>query len=130
MGALLDHFAAEGVAIEAAGDGNVRARGPLTDELRATIREHKAAILAELAANEPAIDPDAEGRRNRALAILEDRPEQRIALVAEPGDPAHISCGDSRCRGGRTGNPGRAVQRTGPAHAHAAIRTRLERGGR
>ena len=90
MGALLDQIAAQGVTIEAAGDGKVRARGPLTDELRATIREHKAVLLAELAANEPAIDPDVERRRNRALSILEDRPEQRIAVVAEPGDPARI----------------------------------------
>ena len=91
MGALLDQFTAEGVTIEAAGDGNVRARGPLTDELRATIREHKAAILAELAANEPAIDPDVERRRSRALAMLDERPEQRITVVAEAGDPAHVT---------------------------------------
>ena len=91
MGALLDQFAAQGVAIEAAGDGNVRARGPLTDELRATIREHKTAILAELAANEPAIDPDVERRRDRALTILAEQPDRRIAVVAEPGDPAHVA---------------------------------------
>jgi hypothetical protein len=91
MGALLDHFAAEGVTIEPAGDGNVRAHGPLTDALRATIRERKAVILAELAANDAVVDPDVERRRNRALAILADEPERRIAVVAEPGDPAYVT---------------------------------------
>ena len=91
MGALLDHFAAEGVSIEAAGNGNVRARGPLTDALRATIRDNKAAILAELAANEPAIDPDVERRRAKALAILAEQPDKHVAVVAEAGDPAHVA---------------------------------------
>ena len=90
MGALLDQFAAEGVTIQAAGNGNVRARGPLTDELRTSIREHKAAILAELAANEPAIDPDVERRRARALAILAEQPDRQVAVVAEAGDPSHV----------------------------------------
>ena len=50
MGALLDRFAAEGVQIEAAGDGKLRASGQLTGTLRAAIRAHKPAILAELEA--------------------------------------------------------------------------------
>ena len=41
MGALLDQFAAEGVEIEAAGDGKLRASGNLTDATRAVIRAHK-----------------------------------------------------------------------------------------
>ena len=64
--------------------------GPLTDALRATIRDNKAAILAELGANEPAIDPDVERRRERALAILTEQPERQVAVVAEAGDPAHV----------------------------------------
>jgi len=91
MGALLDHFAGAGVRIEQADEGKLRVRGQLTDELRTTIREHKAAILAELAANDVAVDPDVERRRNRALAILADEPERHIAVVAEPGDPAHVT---------------------------------------
>ena len=91
MGALLDHFADAGVRIEQADEGKLRVHGQLTDELRATIREHKAAILAELAANDAVVDPDVERRRNRALAILADEPERHIAVVAEPGDPAHVT---------------------------------------
>lgn len=55
MGALLSNFASEGVHIEAAGDGRLRAHGPLTDELRTAIRANKRAILAELAANDVAL---------------------------------------------------------------------------
>jgi hypothetical protein len=91
MGALLDHFADAGVRIEQADEGKLRVHGQLTDELRTTIRQHKAAILAELAANDAAVDPDVERRRNRALAILADEPERHIAVVAEPGDPAHVT---------------------------------------
>jgi len=91
MGALLDHFADAGVRIEQADEGKLRVHGQLTDELRATIREHKAAILAELAANDAVVDPDVERRRNRALAILADEPERHIAVVAEPGDPAYVT---------------------------------------
>jgi hypothetical protein len=91
MGALLDQFSAAGVQIAASDDGKLRAHGPLTDELRATIREHKTAILAELAANDSVADPDVERRRNRALAILADEPERHIAIVAEQGDPAHLT---------------------------------------
>ena len=45
MGALLDELAAHGVRVEPSGDGNVRAHGPLTDNLRTAIRTHKPAIL-------------------------------------------------------------------------------------
>ncbi|MGE5101742.1 MAG: hypothetical protein ACM3SX_17300 [Deltaproteobacteria bacterium] len=91
MGALLNYFAAEGVTIEAAGDGKVRAHGPLTDALRTAIRANKAALLAELAANDAAVDPDADRRRGRALAILASEPTRDIAVVAEAGDPAHVT---------------------------------------
>ena len=91
MGALLVHFAVDGVTIEAAGDGNLRVRGPLTDTLRATIREHKAAILAELAANEPVVDPDVARRRSRALAMFAEQPGRHVAVVAEAGSPAHVT---------------------------------------
>src|SRR5690349_6666750 len=49
MSALLDHFRAAGVHFEPIGDGNLRAVGTLTNEIRAAIRAHKPAILAELA---------------------------------------------------------------------------------
>ncbi|HLY05192.1 MAG TPA: hypothetical protein VKR31_05540 [Rhizomicrobium sp.] len=35
-------------------------------------------------------DPDAERRRNQALAILA-RQDQRVAVVAEAGNPAHVT---------------------------------------
>lgn len=92
MGALLDRFAADGVHIEAAGNGKVRANGNLTDATRALIRAHKPEILAELAAaNDPAGDPDVERRRARALALLDADPGRHIAVVAEAGDPAHVA---------------------------------------
>jgi hypothetical protein len=97
MGALLDQFAAEGVRIEATGDGTLRAYGRLTDRLRSAIRAHKPAILAELAAANDELPeredcgPDVMQRRRRALAILAEQPERQIAVVAEPGDPAHVT---------------------------------------
>jgi hypothetical protein len=49
MGALLEHFRAEGVTFEAMPDGKLRAHGDLTDELCAAIQLYKPAILRELA---------------------------------------------------------------------------------
>lgn len=92
MGALLDHFADAGVQIECGDDaGTLRVHGPLTDALRASIRGHKAAILAELAANDAAVYPDVERRGWRVLAMLAEQPERHIAILAEPGDPAHVT---------------------------------------
>jgi hypothetical protein len=94
MAALLDRITAAGVQLEPAGD-KLRASGPLTDELRDLIRAHKAEILAELAAaNDEFCNQYArarESRRARALAMLADDPERRIAIVAEPGDPAYVT---------------------------------------
>src|SRR5262245_53971012 len=80
-------------------DGNLRAHGPLTDGLRDAIRANKAQLLAELAANEPVVDPTMERRRVRALAILAEEPHRQVAVVAEAGDPAHVAS---------TGNLGRS----------------------
>lgn len=92
MGALLDQFAAEGVQIEAAGDGKLRATGNMTDATRALIRTRKPEILAELAANDPAVDLAVERRKARALAMLDADPNRRIAVIAEAGDPAaHVT---------------------------------------
>lgn len=91
MGALLDQFAADGVCIEASFDGTLHASGKLTDAVRAAIRANKPALLEELAANEADGDPDVASRRTRALAILGEHPEQRIAVIAEAGDPAHVT---------------------------------------
>jgi hypothetical protein len=38
-----------------------------------------------------AIDPAVERRRDRALAILADEPDRHIAVIAETGDPAHVT---------------------------------------
>ena len=92
MGALLDQFAADGVHIEASGDGKLRASGKLTDATRAFIRAHKPEILAELvAANDPACNPDVERRRARTLALLDADPGRHIAVLAEAGNSAHIA---------------------------------------
>ena len=92
MGALLDYFRAHGVELLTAGDANIRARGPLTDELRAAIRAHKPAIVAELASTTaPAADPAVERRRARALAMLNNESAWQIGVVAEAGEPAHVT---------------------------------------
>ncbi|HXX84637.1 MAG TPA: hypothetical protein VEN29_11710 [Casimicrobiaceae bacterium] len=97
MGALVKQFLAAGVTLEPTGDGNLRARGKLTDELRAAIRTHKPAILAELstAANDAPKDkslpdPETEHRRAKALALLQANPTWQRAVVAEAGDPVII----------------------------------------
>jgi len=93
MSALVEKFRAAGVKLEPTGDGNLRARGPLTDELRAAIRAHKPAILAELAtaandAQESQPDPQTECSHAKALALLAEQPTWRLAVVAETGtDP-------------------------------------------
>ena len=69
----------------------MRARGPLTDESPAAIRANKPAILAELAANDATTDPDAERRRVRALALLAAEAARQVAVIAEAGDPAHVT---------------------------------------
>jgi hypothetical protein len=48
-------------------------------------------LVVEPAAVYALPNPDVIRRRNRALAILADHPDQRLAVVAEPGDPAHIT---------------------------------------
>jgi hypothetical protein len=47
-------------------------------------------IAAPPATRNP-VDRDIERRRNRALAMLADDPERRIAVVAEAGNPAHAT---------------------------------------
>jgi hypothetical protein len=90
MSALAQLIAA-GVQVRALPDGKLRATGRLTDATRALIRSHKPEILAELAANDGAVDPGAERRRARALALLEAEPARQIAVMGEPGDPAHVT---------------------------------------
>jgi hypothetical protein len=95
MTVLLAQLRARGIEIEPAGDGSVRVRGRLTDDLRTVIRANKPAILAELAANDSGIDvlidSDVARRRAKALALLHAGPTRQIAIVAEAGDPAHVA---------------------------------------
>lgn len=92
MSSLLYEFATQGVTLEASGDGKLSATGNLTGATRAPIRAHKAELLAELpAANNQTVEPAVLRRRTRALATLAEHPEQRIAVVAEHGDPAYIA---------------------------------------
>ncbi len=91
MGALLERFAADGVEFEPEADGQLRARGRLTDELRAAIRANKPALLAELAEKQAGGEAiEVMERRSRALAILAEHPERHIAIIAQTGDPAII----------------------------------------
>ena len=93
MGVLVDKFLAAGIQLEPTGDGNVRARGTLTDDLRAAIRANKRDLLAELAAaNEAHLDApsdaDTERRRTRALALLSEHPGWQRAVILEAGPPS------------------------------------------
>ena len=91
MGALLDRFAADGLQIECTDDGKLRVTGRLTDKLTDAIRTHKPELLAELAAANDEPNADVLRRRAQALAILAQQPERQIAVVAEAGDPAHVT---------------------------------------
>jgi hypothetical protein len=91
MGALLEHFAANGVEFESGAEGQLHARGRLTGELRTLIRANKPALLAELAAKQAAgEDAGLMERRTRALAILGEHPLRHLAIVTQPGDPAIV----------------------------------------
>jgi uncharacterized membrane protein len=77
--ALLTTLRELGLTITADGDALiVQPRKLLTDELRAAIRANKPAILAS------------ERRRAKALALLEENPNLRRAVICEAGDPAII----------------------------------------
>ena len=97
MGALLARLSASRVALAALPDGRLRATGPITEAVRATIRDHKAAILAELAANEAEREPAiaamvtdvAELRELLAVIAAGWSDDERAdALAAALADPA------------------------------------------
>lgn len=97
MGALLGQLAAAGVQIEPAGEGKIRANGPLTDDLRAMIREHKPAILAELAANDADIaTPEQRQELRDLLAVVlanDSDTEREETLATACADPdAALTC--------------------------------------
>jgi len=93
----LAQLTAAGVQIEALLSGKLRATGKLTETTRALIRKHRPEILAELAASEfsdqyarareAQADPGHERRSARALALLDEEPSRRIAVVAEAPTP-------------------------------------------
>ena len=91
MRALLAKFEAAGIAFTAMADGRLNSTGALTDELRAAIREQKAAILAELtAANEAATPAQASELRELIALILAsgseaDKTEALAVALADPG---------------------------------------------
>jgi len=92
VGALLDHLRASGVALAALPGDRLQASGALTDAIRATIREHKAAILAELAVNdaaECATREQATELRELVGIVAADWPddERAEALAAALADP-------------------------------------------
>ena len=91
MPALLDRFRSAGIRFEAIAEGELCARGLLTDELPAAIRAHKAAILIELAnaANEHPWreQPDGADRRDKTPARSAVNPTLKRAFVLERADP-------------------------------------------
>ena len=81
---LIGRLALAGVKLSADGANLVaEPRAALTDELRALIRAHKAAILEALAP----IERGREDRRRRVLAKLAAQPERRAAIFDDRGDP-------------------------------------------
>lgn len=91
MGALLDQFAAVGVRFERGDAGNLRALGKLTDELRTTIRTHKPALLAELAANDAGTASPGQRQELReliAVILAGDTESERAETLA-------VACADS-----------------------------------
>lgn len=99
MGALLDRFQASGIAFRALPDGRLHAIGPISDATRAAIREHKAAILTELAANDGAPVParpaqTSELRELVAIIFADDSEADRaeaLAVAMADADAALVS---------------------------------------
>ena len=88
---ILTTLRAMGLTLTADG-GSIRAepKAELTDEARALIRAYKPELLALLtqsAADERVDDslpdPAAEARRGRVIALLEDNPHIRLAVVTD-----------------------------------------------
>ena len=96
MGALLEQFSAAGVTLTALPGGHLHAAGPLTDALRAAIRAHKLAILAELAAANDAATPKQAAELRALLARIavgwsdDDRDEALAVALADP--TAALNC--------------------------------------
>lgn len=90
MGApdLLHALQSQGLRVWAKGDRLLVApKERITDETRALIREHKAELLQALS-TDPLPDPAAEARRQRVLAMLDENPAARYAVLThDPGAP-------------------------------------------
>lgn len=71
MGKLLARVQAAGVRLEAISTDKLRAVGALSDELRTLIRDHKAEILAELAAANDYTPPEPEPADNGLRACID-----------------------------------------------------------
>ena len=84
MGALLEQFAAVGVRFELSETEGLDAIGPLTAELRATIRAHRAAIVAELRPANQADVPADDRRCCVQCRNLSAEGQCRAAWRAEP----------------------------------------------
>lgn len=97
MGALLDRYRGAGVAFVALSDGSLRALGPLTEPIRATIRTEKAAILAELAANDGATPVQVAAPHRLVpevcrLVVADDADGCLAAALADPHDNGMRTC--------------------------------------
>ncbi len=81
---VLTRISAAGLRVRV--DGANLVVGPreaITDELRGLIKAHRAKWLAEIASNDPEMDP-AEARKVKALAFLEDHANVKRACFADP----------------------------------------------
>jgi len=89
---ILGLLAERGLTLRPRSDGNleVSPRRLLTDETRRLILEHKAELLAVLAAD-VLPDPEAEARHQRLLEMLDSHPTARYALVTDiEADPEAV----------------------------------------
>ena len=112
MGAILNEFRAVGITFVPLPNGRLQAFGPLRDEVRAKIREHKATILAELtAANDSA--PAGAYRRwsiqfddvTLVDAIFHPEATRDEALAAFPGSAGAMPLAEST---GQSASPAEA----------------------
>ena len=88
--AIIKQATADGVNLALTPTGTIKATGDGTAVNRwlPVIREHKPGILAALqnAANDTLPDRAAEARRQRVLAMLDDHPNTRYAVVVDNAD--------------------------------------------
>ena len=93
---IIERAAADGVRIALSDSGKIKASGGqvAVDRWLPAIREHKPGIVAalqEVANDAPLLDPLAEARRQRVVAMLAERPGLQYALATNTeADPEAV----------------------------------------